>query len=278
MPCTYEDRLEIIAAYVRHQLPEQAQESFEEHYLGCDECGRDLLLMEKTALVMKRHGGLIFQRRHRTPAFLRNFLHRKTHDSIGALAVHWLRAHGPALAGYAVLVLILGAGYFWLDRYQHTADNESSGQYDEAGTAGPSFSAGQTPAYLRQPEWPASSVAGVSDPALAQMWEEARQAYEKQQYQQALPLLALLVQALPDQSRLLLFQGVSLLRIGKPEAARAVLQDLVQRQPDDSAAQWFLAESCLEHDPDQAQLLYEQLAARGDSLYRAAARQRIHRH
>ncbi len=277
MPCTYEDRLEIIAAYVRHQLPKQAQESFEEHYLGCDECGRDLLLMEKTALVMKRHGDLIFQRRQRTPAFLRNFLHRKTHDSIGALAVQWLRAHGPALAGYAVLVLILGAGYFWLDRYQHTAGDESPRHYDEAGTAGPSLSAGETPAYLRQPKWPASSVAGVTDPALAQMWEEARQAYEKQQYQRALPLLAALVQALPDQPRLLLFQGVSLLRIGKPEAARAVLQDLVQRQPDDSAAQWFLAESCLEYDPDQAQLLYEQLAARGDSLYRAAARQRSHR-
>lgn len=278
MPCTYEDRLEIIAAYVRHQLPEQAQESFEEHYLGCDECSHDLLLLEKTALVMQRHGDLIFQRRHRTPAILRNFLHRKTHDSIGALAVHWLRAHGPALAGYAVLVLVLGAGYFWLDRYQHTAGDESPGHYDEAGTAGPSFSAGETPADLRQPQWPASSVAGVADPALVEIWEKARAAYEQQQYEQALPLLEQLAQALPDQPRLLLFQGVSLLRIGKLEAARAVLQDLVERQPDDSAAQWFLAEACLAHDPDQAQLLYEQLAARGDSLYRAAARQRIIRH
>ncbi|MDZ7269223.1 MAG: tetratricopeptide repeat protein [candidate division KSB1 bacterium] len=275
MSCTYEDRLEIIAAYVRHELPEPARGDFEEHYLGCDECSRDLLLMEKTALVMKRHGDLIFAPRH-SPALLGNFLHKKMHASPGPFALRWLRAHGPALAGYAVLVLLLGAGYFWLDRYQYRAANQSAGHFDEAGTAGPSIFAGQTPAFLRQPEWSTSSrAAGVLDSALAATWEKARAAYTQQQYPQALSLLAQLIQVLPDQPQLRLIQGVSLLRSGQPQAARAVLQALVARQPDDPAAQWFLAEACLKDDPKQAQLLYEKLAARGDSLYSPAARGKI---
>lgn len=112
MSCTYHDRPEVFLAYVRQELPEQAQEDFEAHFLGCEECSREVFLMEKATLAMGHHGALIFARTPQAlfPLSLSETM-QKARYWFGNVAVAWFQEHLPAVAGYVLLAVALGAGY-----------------------------------------------------------------------------------------------------------------------------------------------------------------------
>lgn len=266
MSCVYHDHPEVIAAYARHELSEQEQEKFEAHYLGCEDCSRELFLIEKTRLAMNYHGAVIFAR---APQSLSSFSLTERLQKIRywfGNAAAWLQESWPALAGYALLVMTLGVGYTWLS---HQEANKSTPNVTEASTSpvGSQHSP-QIPAHLTQPDWPQELYMNTAKQSSPPEWQTARRSYINKNYKRAAIGLEQLLQKNPGARRLQLFWGVSLLRIGEFTAARAQLEDFAAQHPEDLAAAWFLSETYLaQNSPDKAEPLLRKLSSSGDSLY-----------
>ncbi len=275
MSCIYHDRLEVIAAYARHELSEQEQEKFEAHYLGCEDCSREILLMEKTQLAMNHYGAAIFARAPKSlfSLSLTEAL-QKTRYWLGNVAATWLQESWPALAGYALLVITLGLGYAWLSRQE--ANSSTPNTTDASTSLTTSSPAIKAPATLTPPAWPEALYAKLAQKSSPAEWQAARTSYIREDYKRAAGRLEQLLQKNPEAKRLQLFLGVSLLRIGEFSAASLQLEDFIAQHPEDLAAYWFLSEAYLAQNvPDKAEPLLRMLSSSHDSLYIKLASQRL---
>lgn len=274
MSCIYHDRLEVIAAYARHELSEQEQEKFEAHYLGCEDCSREIFLMEKSQLAMNHYGAAIFARAPKSlfSLSLTEAL-QKTRYWFGNVAAAWLQESWPALAGYALLVITLGIGYTWLSRQE--ANSSTPSTTDASTSLTPSSHSIKTSA-LNPPAWPEELYAKLARESSPAEWQAARTSYIKEDYKRAAGRLEQLLQKNPEARRLQLFWGVSLLRIGEFSAASVQLEDFTAQHPEDLAAAWFLSEAYLaQNSPDKAEPLLRKLSSSRDSLYIKLASQRL---
>ncbi|MCL4708897.1 zf-HC2 domain-containing protein [bacterium] len=266
MSCVYHDQPEVIAAYARHELPEQEQEKFEAHYLGCEDCSRELFLIEKTRLAMNQHGAVIFAR---APKSLSSLSLTETLQKIrywfGNAAAAWLQESWPALAGYALLVITLGVGYTWLS---HQEAKRATTNTADAGTSLTTSPHSTKTSALNPPAWPEELYAKLAQQSSPAEWQAARQSYIDKDYRPAAERIEQLLQKNPEAKRLQLFWSVSLLRIGDFTAASMQLEDFVAQYPQDLAATWFLSEAYLaQNSPDKAKPLLRKLSSSGDSLY-----------
>lgn len=267
MSCVYHDQPEVIAAYARHELPEQEQEKFEAHYLGCEDCSRELFLIEKTRLAMNHHGAVIFARAPKSLSALSltDTLQKIRYWFDNADAA-WLHEKWPALAGYALLVITLGVGYTWLSRQE--ASRATSNFTDASTSPLTTPHATKAPATLNPPAWHEELYAKLTKQSSPAEWQAARTSYITEDYKRAAARLEQLLQKNPEAERLQLFWGVSLLRIGEFSAARVQLEGYTAQHPEDLAAVWFLSEAYLtQNSPDKAEPLLRKLSDSGDSLY-----------
>ncbi len=127
MSCNYSGRDETVLAYVRQELNPEAQEAFEAHYFVCEECATEVLFYEKTVLTMQGQGGIVFTRskqsRFEWLVTMQHFINRWSESLAGALG-----SGGSirAVAGYAVLVVFLSAGSFWLIKATNPSPRSSA--------------------------------------------------------------------------------------------------------------------------------------------------------
>ena len=259
MLCTYQNRLDYIAAYVRGALPETEQETFEAHFLGCDECLANIRLMEKTAITMRHYGKTIFAENLRITWSER----LKTWWEELPLSPQWKSAI-PALATYLVIIGILSTGYIWLkpnlsmSGFGHTASSEI--------TTGSKNSALIN---LQHYDW-TQPVSGMTPPELGNQLAEAQRFYQERDYRSAANRLIPLVEQFPQSPEARLYLGISQLSLNHNHTALAIqnLEILIQSHPDLAAARWYLAQGYIKESRfDAARQQLTALKKQNDSYF-----------
>jgi len=263
MSCTYQDRLDYIADYVRGELPESEQETFETHYLGCDECLNDIRLMEKATLAMHHYGGTVF-------APKTTWLDRLNiwWDEL-PLSPQW-RTAIPSLATYVLLIGILSAGYYWFN----SSLNKNGGHFygDQPGGMVPEHLE-KTFVKLEHFDW-AQPPASTTESALFNRLAAIQPVYQARNYRLAADRLAAVVADFPQSPEAHLFLGVSQLHLDHTNAATKNLKKVLQMRPDYAPAQWHLAHSYLRQNRfDDARQQLTALIKQKDSQFSALAEQ-----
>lgn len=258
MSCTYHNRLDYIADYVRDQLPDDEQEKFEIHYLACDECLDAVRFMEKTSLAMRHYGSRIF-----APIPQTSWLdHLKTWWGELPLSQQWKDAI-PAFATYLLFVGIMSAGYYLFNygiRSQPTSHQDRSG--------------GMMPDSSKEPlvvvehlDW-ALPVANTSDLVLSNRLTEIQPIYQARRYQLAADRLTKVVQDFPQSLEAHLFLGISQLRLKHASPAIENLEKALQIRPEYAPAQWYLSQGYLMQDRSvEARQQLAALMKQQDSYY-----------
>ncbi len=238
MSCTYHNRLDYIADYVRDGLPDDEQEKFEIHYLACDECLDAVRFMEKTSLAMRHYGSRIF-----APIPQTSWLdHLKTWWGELPLSQQWKTAI-PAFATYLLFVGIMSAGYYL---FNYGIKSELPSHQDRSG--------GMMPESSKEPlvvvehfDW-APPAANINDPVLLSRLAEIQPIYQARRYQLAVDRLTEVVQDFPLALEAHLFLGISQLRLKHASAAVQNLEKALQIRPEYAPAQWYLSQGYLMQD------------------------------
>ncbi|MGH7495037.1 MAG: zf-HC2 domain-containing protein [bacterium] len=266
MTCPYRNKLDKVVAYVREELPPPEQEAFEAHFLGCDECSRAVLWVEKTTLVMQRHGQYLFAPAA-APATnpLARYADRVAHalDKFAWTLGNWR----PAL-GYAAVVLIFSAGFWlfykidhWL-RPGHKQDSESSFVGTEPAVPEPAAF-----------EWP-QDLAPRQDVVLQRKLDAFKALYREKKFAAVADSLALLASKYPDVTAIRLLRGISLFQDGQFGGAIQELAPLAAAEEPPSAALWFLAQAYLQEQKiGLAKDTLQKLLDRPQDQYHDAARE-----
>jgi len=273
MNCKYHRRMDTIVAYTRGELSEADEQEFEAHYLGCDECARDVLFVEKTTLTMARHGDTIFAKAaSRRPVPVFSFVPGFADWLERLISPPRLR---PILSGiaYATAIVLLAVTCLWL----------INGEEDHFTVLrGTHFDAATTPHVLPEPihserylnhfDFP-EEMSRQADSALRQKLAIIYNIYQKRQkYGRAVAALRPVVEQYPDLDGLRLMFGVSLLHAHRPAEAIAQILRIVGHNPDNLDAQWFLAKAYLaQQDFDNARRTLELIRSKNDSRYSDAA-------
>jgi len=233
MSCTYQNRLDYIADYVRGALPEPEQETFEAHFLGCGECLANIRAMEKATLVMRHYGASIF-----AGAPQITWLDRlKIWWDELPLSQQWKSAI-PAFATYAVIIGVLSTGYWWLK------SNLPAGGFlhKESGEIATN-AANKSLADLQHYDWtqPASST---TDPELVNRFAEIQPIYQAHNYRLAAARLTTVVQDFPQSLEARLYLGISQLFLNHQHTRDAIqnLEKIIELNPDYAPARWYLAQ------------------------------------
>ncbi|MGH7599427.1 MAG: zf-HC2 domain-containing protein, partial [bacterium] len=126
MSCQYKKtRFDWAAKYMRGALPEADQETFEAHYLGCEECFSAVRFAEKISVTMHHFGASIFAPAPARPVAAKPDwlvkLKSEWEDLYFAFSREWKTAL-PALAAYVLLAVALGFGYYKLTSSPQLAD------------------------------------------------------------------------------------------------------------------------------------------------------------
>jgi len=237
MLCAYQDRPDYIADYVRGVLPEIEQETFEAHYLSCDECLANVRLMEKAALTMRHYGATVF-----APPITWLDRIELWWDEL-PLSQQW-RGAIPAFATYVVIIGVLSTGYWWL-KSSLPAGGFGHKESGEIATK----TANQSLAELQHYDWtpPAPNTA---DSELANRLAEIQKIYQAENYRLAAERLTTVVQDFPQATDARLFLGISQLFLNHNHTTNAIqnLETIIQSHPDHAAARWYLAKGYIKEN------------------------------
>jgi tetratricopeptide (TPR) repeat protein len=240
MSCAYQNRLDYIADYVRGGLTEDEQETFEAHYLGCDECFSAVRFAEKTSLVMRHYGARLFAHQSAfVPSSPTNWLEQaKTWWENLPISQQW-KTVIPALATYVLIVGIMSGGYFWLKSRMQDGDQPFMPHYERSG--GLLTETGAVD--LRPFDWATSRAA--SDTALANRLATIGPLYQAQDYRAVTDRLTLVTSEFPQSSEVHLILGISQLHLNQNPDAIESLEKVLQAHPDLASAQWYLTQGLL---------------------------------
>jgi tetratricopeptide (TPR) repeat protein len=254
MSCAYQNRLDYIADYVRGGLTEDEQETFEAHYLGCDECFSAVRFAEKTSLVMRHYGARLFAPpKIFAPSSPTNWLHHvNTWWKNLPISQQWKTAI-PAFATYVLLVGILSGGYFWLKSGMEDGDSPFTPYYERSGGL-----VNETGAVdVRPLDWAMSEAA--ADTALVNRLITIRTFYQARDYRAVVDRLTRVTSEFPQSPEIHLIIGISQFHLNQTSEAIKNLEKVLQAYPDLASAQWYLTQSLLrEHRFVEAR---QQLAA-----------------
>jgi len=231
MSCTYQNRLDYIADYVRGALPENELETFEAHYLGCDECLANIRVMEKTVFTMRHYGATIF-----APPITWSERLKIWWEEL-PLSQQWKSAM-PAFATYLVIIGVLSTGYWWL-KSSLPAGGFSHKESGEIATNAANKSLADVQHYGWTP--PASNT---TDPELVTRLAEIQPIYQARNYRVAADRLTAVVQKFPQSIEARLFLGISQLFLNHHHTNQAIqnLEIIIQSHSDHAAARWYLAQ------------------------------------
>jgi tetratricopeptide (TPR) repeat protein len=240
MSCAYQNRLDFIADYVRGGLTEDEQEGFEAHYLGCEECFNTVRSVEKTALVFRHYGARLFApSKALVPPSPTNWLHHvSTWWTNPPLSPRWRHAI-PAIAAYAMVVVILSGGYIWLKSKLQNGDQSMMPHYERSGGLLTESEAVD----LRPLEWALSRARAAADTALANRLANIRPLYQVQDYRAVADRLTYVSPEFPRSPEIQLIYGISQLHLNQASEASKNLEKVLQAYPDLASAQWYLAQS-----------------------------------
>jgi len=230
MLCAYQNRPDYIADYVRGVLPEDEQEIFEAHYLGCDECLANVRLMEKATLTMRHYGATIF-----APPLTWLDRLKIWWDDL-PLSQQW-RSAIPAFATYIVIIGVLSTGYWWL---KSSLPAGGFGHKESGEIATPA--ANKSLAELQHYDW-TQPVPDITDPELVNRLAEIQPIYQEKNYPLAVERLTAVVQDFPQSLEARLFLGISQLFLNHNHTTDAIqnLEMIIQSHPEHAAARWYLA-------------------------------------
>lgn len=257
MLCAYQNRPDYIADYVRGVLPADEQETFEAHYLSCDECLANVRLMEKAALTMRRYGAAIFAPRLTWLDRLKMWWEELP------LSPQW-RSAIPALATYVVIIGFLSVGY-WSFKSSVPAGGFGHKESGEIATK----AANQSLAELQHYEW-APPAPNPTDPELTKQLAEIQPIYQEKNYPIAAQRLTTVVQNFPQSLDARLFLGISQLFLNHTNTNRAIqnLETIIQSHPDHVVARWYLAQGYIKENRfDDARQQLTALKKQNDSYY-----------
>jgi hypothetical protein len=272
MSCPYEDRLDIVADYVRGDLPENEQEAFEIHYVGCEECYRTLRFVEKAAHTIYHYGNSIFAPKAAVKKFAwsESFQKLKTAFIEFSIPEQWKSA-AEALAAYALIVAVLSVAFHWI---KPGAQEKTPATYVERESIfGPQRSTNKlgTLPPLQPLNW-MTMAAPTENAELFTRLDSIRPIYQKGDYQLAAKYLDLLAKNYPQSVEIHLYLGISQLLAHQPTAAVQNLEKVLQANPDHSPAQWYLAHGYLgQRRRTEAQNLLTTLVKKQDPEYSRSA-------
>ncbi len=248
MSCAYQNRLDHIADYVRGALPESEQETFEAHYLGCDECLANIRVMERTVFAMRRYGASIF-----APPITWSDRLKIWWEEL-PLSQQW-RSAIPALATYVLIIGVLSTGYWWL-KSSLPAGGFGHKESGEIATN----AANKSLAELKHYDW-TQPAPNITDPELVNRLAEIQPIYQKKNYPLAVERLTAVVQDFPQSLEARLFLGISQLFLNHQNTRNAIqnLETIIQANPDHAPARWYLAKGYIKENRFDA--ARQQLAA-----------------
>ncbi len=269
MSCQYDKtRLDYATNYVRGDLSEAEQETFEAHYLECEECFSAVQFVEKTSVTMHHFGASIFAPAPARPAFAKP-------DWLAKLKAEWKDTYlafsmrrktaVPAFAVYVLLAVGLGFGYYWLNSslklaHQNTPLDRPSAMLPAGRTVG---------LEQLQPSLAWSiSAATKANKALFDRLAAVQSLYQYHNYFLAAQGLAEIVKDFPEAIEAHLFLGISQLHINQPAEAIKSLRKVLELSPQHAAAQWYLAQGYLmQDDLAEAQSLLTTLVDQRDPQF-----------
>jgi tetratricopeptide (TPR) repeat protein len=252
---------------MRGALPEADQEAFEAHYLGCEECFSAVRFAEQVSVTMHHHGASIFAPAPARPvAASPEWLVKlkcELEDLYFAFAREW-RTAVPALAAYVLLAVALGFGYYKL------SSNEQLSHEQMYPVERPSamLPTGQTGlAQLKPLAWSISEATRANTPLFDRL-EVVRPIYQHSNYFLAAEGLAAIVNDFPESIEANLYLGISQLRIGQSAEGINSLRRVLELNPSNAAAQWYIAQAYLvQGDSVAAQSWLAMLANQRDPKY-----------
>jgi tetratricopeptide (TPR) repeat protein len=266
MTCPYRNKFDKVVAYVRDELPPEEQEAFEAHFLGCDECSRAVMWVERTTLVMERHGQFLFAPAAAPAAnFLARYAGRVAH---GVEKLSWhLGKWRPAL-GYAVVLVIFSAGFWLFYKLDHALQPEHK-QDTESSVVG-------TPPAVHEPvtfTWP-DDYSSLHDPVLQRKLGALRSLYREKNFAAVADSLALFAGRYPHEPQIRLLRGISLFQDGQLDGAIQELSPLAAGEDAPAAALWFLAQAYVQQQRiAPAKDALQKLLSRPDVRYHRAAQE-----
>ena len=268
MSCSYPNRLDTVVAYVREELPPEAQDAFESHYFDCADCAREVFLVEKTTLAMKRHGHYIF-----APAYAHqaSFLTR----CADRLALNWekLSLHmgrTRLLLNYAVLIVLASAGVWLFQKMDGLLQGPDKG--GQLVNLEGFFSGPGVDKNAAKFSWP-DDFSAVGEPALRAELQALREAYEHQEYLAVASSLASLAEKYPYEMEIGVLRGISLFKAGRLEEAVTQLSAITPQHGAPASAYWFLALAYWQQQQNEpAQRVLQTLLHQPDTSYHQEAR------
>ncbi len=268
MSCQYKKtRFDWAAKYMRGALPEADQETFEAHYLGCEECFSAVRFAEKISVTMHHFGASIFAPAPARPVAAKPDwlvkLKSEWEDLYFAFSREWKTAL-PALAAYVLLAVALGFGYYKLTSSPQLAD-ERVHHVERPSAMLPTSQTGL--AQLQPLTWSISEATKANKP-LSERLATAEVLYQNYNYFLAAKELAEIANAFPESIETHLYLGISQLRTGQPAEGIESLRRVLALSPNYAAAQWYIAQAYLvQGDSIQAQSWLAQLADQRDPKY-----------
>lgn len=252
------------ARYVRGDLPEADLETFEAHYLMCEECFSAVRFAEKVAVTMHHYGASIFAPAPAKPVAAKPEwlvkLKDEWEDLYFAFAREW-RTAVPALAAYVLLAVVLGAGYYKLN-------SNTQEQTSPLGRSSAMLPTSKTGLGQLQPlAWSISDAAAANKP-LSRKLDAAKALYQNHNYFLAAKMLAEIANEFPESVETHLYLGISQVRTGHLTEGMVSLRRALELNPQYGAAQWYLAQVYLvQGDSITAQSWLTQLADQRDPKY-----------
>jgi predicted negative regulator of RcsB-dependent stress response len=237
MSCTYQNRLDYIADYVRGALPELEQETFEAHYLGCDECLANIRVMEKTVFAMRRYGASIFAPQITWSDRLKIWWEELP------LSQQWKSAI-PAFATYLVIIGALSTGYWWLKSSLPAGGFGHKESGEIATNVG-----NKSLTELKHFDW-TQLTPNAAEPELVNRLAEIQPIYQEKKYPQAAEQLTEVVEKFPHSIEARLFLGISQLFLNHQNTRNAIqnLETIIQAHPDHAPARWYLAKGYIKEN------------------------------
>ena len=269
MSCPYSEHSEQTLAYLRGQLPDDQAQSFERHFVGCDDCAQELIFLEKAAFLMSNYGKIVFPQPR--PVNVKTGWLAVMRDRLEEMvAGQWVLQHGALLAGAAAVVAFI---FLTAVLAPHFGPVQGILEGCTIPTGANNSSAVKAKITLPHLEWPAESLP-ASDSNLYKELSTIRELYnDKRNYREAAEQLAGRVDRFASHPELRLFYGVALLQSDNLDAAAVQLQRYQAERPTDPAATWVLAHAYLHTQHEQeAVALLKTIATNDNSPFQNSAK------
>jgi tetratricopeptide (TPR) repeat protein len=268
MSCQFKKTsLDYAAKYVRGDFSEAEQETFEAHYLGCEECFNAVRFAEKVSVTMHHYGASIFAPAPAKPVAAKPDwlvkLKYELEDLYVAFSREW-RTAVPALAAYVLLTVALGFGYYKLTSSSQLAQ-ESVFHVEQPSAMLPINHTGL--AQLQPLAWSIPEETAANKP-LSDRLAAAKVLYQHYNYFLAVEELATIANDFPESIEAHLYLGISQLLVNQPAEGIKSLRRVLELDPKHAEAQWYIAQAYIvQGDSASAQSWLAQLAEQHDPVY-----------